>query len=105
MHVRPGRSAGYEDQVIRRAAAAALCLAVLGCPSRPKTAVYDLAERASVAELTSPRDVVIFGTPAAEPHLADGFYRERSKPGGEGFVWARADCQIAFTWTEVRPRT
>jgi len=77
---------------------APLSFFVLGCPSRPKTAIYDLAARASIAELSSPREIVLFGTPASEPHQADGFYREATRPGAEGFIWAREDCQISFTW-------
>jgi arylsulfatase A-like enzyme len=75
-----------------------------GCPSRPKTVVYDLAARAAVAELSSPREIVLFGTPAAEPHQADGFFRQATRPGAEGFIWARADCQISFTWPEAKAR-
>ena len=47
---------------------------------------------------------MLFGTPAAEPHLADGFYREPAKAGAEGFVWAREDCQISFTWPQPAAR-
>ena len=82
--------------------AGAFC--ALACPSREKKVIYDLAARATLAELSSPRETVLFGTPAAEPHLADGFYREPSKAGAEGFVWAREDCQISFTWAAPAPR-
>ena len=75
-----------------------------GCPSRPKVVVYDLAARAAIAELESERAIVLFGTPASEPHLADGFFRESARPGTEGFVWAREDCQISFTWPAPAPR-
>ena len=97
----------------RRVSLRSLCLCVsvaplsvvlFGCPSRPKTAVYDLAERASIAELRSAREIVLFGTPGAEPHLADGFFRESAKRDGEGFIWARADCQVSFHWKEPEAR-
>ena len=52
---------------------------VLGCPTAPRAVVYDLAERVPYAERWSAREVILFGTPAAEPQLADGFYRE-AKP-------------------------
>jgi arylsulfatase A-like enzyme len=81
-----------------------LAISTLACPSREKKVVYDLAARATIAELTSAREVVLFGTPAAEPHLADGFYREPAKAGAEGFVWAREDCQISFTWPQAAAR-
>ena len=54
---------------------AVLALALCGCPSAPKAVVYDLARRASVAERWSARETVLFGTPAAEPLQAEGFYR------------------------------
>jgi hypothetical protein len=52
--------------------------------------VYD-RPRLPVAERWSARDVVLFGTPAAEPHEADGFYRQAS----EGFVWAKDEAEVS----------
>jgi len=53
-----------------------------------------------VAERWSARDVVLFGTPAAEPHQAEGFYRE----AGEGFVWAREEAELSLTWPQPAAR-
>jgi len=53
-----------------------------------------------VAERWSARDVVLFGTPAAEPHEAEGFYRE----AGEGFVWARDEAELSLTWPQPAAR-
>lgn len=77
-----------------------LAAASLGCPSSHKDVVYDLARRLPVAERWSARDVVLFGTPAAEPHEADGFYRQ----AGEGFVWAKDEAELSFTWPQPSPR-
>jgi arylsulfatase A-like enzyme len=44
--------------------------------------------------------VILFGTPAAEPHEAFGFYRE----AGEGFVWARDEAELSFTWPQAAAR-
>jgi arylsulfatase A-like enzyme len=79
-------------------------LAALGCPSAPKRVVYDLAGRVTVAERWSPRDVLLFGTPAAEPHLVEGFYREAAPPKGDGFLWARGEAEVSLTWPRVEPR-
>ena len=54
-----------------------------------------------MAERWSARDVVLFGTPAAEPHEADGFYREAV---GEGFVWSREEAELSLTWPEPAAR-
>ena len=76
----------------------------LGCPSRPKVVVYDLAARVSVADRWSARDTVLFGTPAAEPQLAEGFYREAAPAEGDSFVWARGEAELSMTWPDVRDR-
>jgi arylsulfatase len=88
----------------RLAAALALAgLAGLGCPGRPKTVVYDLAARVSVAETWSADDVLRFGTPAAEPRLTDGFYREAGG-AAEPFLWSKAEAEVAFHWDTIAPR-
>jgi arylsulfatase A-like enzyme len=81
--------------------AALLASASLGCPSSPKDVVYDLARRLPVAERWSARDVVLFGTPGAEPHEADGFYREAA---GEGFVWSKDEAELSLTWPQPAAR-
>ena len=76
----------------------------LGCPGRPKRVVYDLARLAAVADRSGTRDVVVFGTPPAEPQLVDGFYREAHATEGERFAWAKAEAEIALDWPDVRNR-
>lgn len=67
--------------------------------------VYDLVERVGVAERWSSREVVLFGAPDAERHLADGFYREGGPAGSAGFVWARQECELSFSWLQRHERT
>ncbi len=83
--------------------AAALAVVVLGCPGKPTTVVYDLVARAPVAETWSAVDVLRFGTPAAEPRLVDGFYREAGG-SGEPFLWTRVEAEVAFHWEEIESR-
>jgi arylsulfatase A-like enzyme len=70
----------------------------LGCPGTPKTIAYDLAERAAVADRSCSGDVVLFGTPAAEPQLAEGFYRELAT-SGDGYVWSKAEAELVLRWS------
>lgn len=78
-------------------------LAAGGC-ARPREVVYDLAERMSVADRWSSRDVLLFGTPAAEPHQAEGFYREASAQA-ERFLWSKGESELAMQWARPEPRT
>lgn len=90
---------------LRRLAVLGLLASVaLACPSRPRVLIYDLAARAEVAELLSPREVLRFGAPAAEPHLADGFFQETAGGLSAAFVWSRIDCELSFTWPEPAAR-
>src|SRR5262249_34104311 len=70
----------------------------------PKPVVYDLARRASVAERWSARETVLFGTPAAEPQQAEGFYREAAGGAGEPFLWSKEGAEGAFAWPSVANR-
>ena len=89
----------------------ALCLGVsvvvvAGCPgSPPKVLIYDLADRLPVAERWSSREIVLFGTPAAEPHLASGFFREAGAPRGDRFAWAGREAELSMTWPSAEPRS
>jgi arylsulfatase len=60
--------------------------------------VYDLAARLPYAERWSSRTVLLFGTPAAEPHQVEGFYREAAPAEGDSFVWSRGEAEIALGW-------
>jgi arylsulfatase A-like enzyme len=83
---------------------AAVSLSCSGCPSAPKVVVYDLVSRASVAELSSSREVLRFGTPATEPYLADGFFQEAAGGLAAAYVWSRIDCELAFNWPNAVTR-
>jgi arylsulfatase A-like enzyme len=65
--------------------------------------VYDLAERVSIAEREARPDVLLFGTPAAEPRLAAGFFRW-SGGTGDRFVWARREVEVALEFEKPEPR-
>ena len=86
------------------AAVAALALAITGCRVTPKPVVYDLARRASVAERWSARETLLFGTPAAEPQQAEGFYREAAGGAGEPFLWSKEEAEVALNWPSVVAR-
>jgi len=92
----------------RRSAAVAVLIAAAVaaalCRRAPQRVVYDLAERLPVAERWSRREVLLFGTPSAEPHQAEGFYREAGSPVGDAFVWARGEAEVSLTWPQVEPR-
>lgn len=78
-------------------------LALAACDARPKVVVHDLAARVPVAERESQPEVVLFGTPAAEPYQAEGFFRWA---GGRGdrFVWARREVEVELRFTEREAR-
>jgi arylsulfatase A-like enzyme len=82
-----------------------LLLGSLSCPGRrEKVLVYDLVERLPVAELWSSRELLLFGTPGAEPHQVEGFYRESGPPTGDPFLWVREESEVSLTWAETSPR-
>ena len=88
-----------------RVAVVGLALCASGCPAAPKTLVYDLARRVGVADRWSGRDVILFGTPAADPHQAEGFYREGATPAGDGFAWATGEAELSLSFPRVAART
>ncbi len=90
--------------LLRAAAGATLVLPLLGCPSPPKEVAYDLARRAGVAERWSTGEVLLFGTPAAEPQQAEGFYREAGGGTGDPFLWTKGEAEVALRWSSVAPR-
>ena len=82
----------------------ALAVLLGGCPDTPREVVYDLAARTTAAERWSSREVVLFGTPAAEPYQSDGFYREAPAAVGDTFVWSKAECEVALRFDLVAAR-
>jgi hypothetical protein len=74
------------------------------CASKPKAVVLDLAQRVGVAERWSQGEMVLFGSPAAEPHLVSGFFREAEVNPASPFVWAGQDAELSFTWAQPAPR-
>jgi arylsulfatase A-like enzyme len=76
----------------------------LGCQGKPKTLVYDLARRTTVADRWSARAVVLFGTPSAEPSQAEGFHREAGGAEGDTFVWSKGEAEVSLTWPGVEAR-
>jgi arylsulfatase A-like enzyme len=66
---------------------------------------YDLAGRFAIADRWSSRQVLLFGTPSAEPHQAEGFYREAASGGGDTFLWARGEAEVSLAFADVLPRT
>jgi len=91
-------------RTVRAAGLGVALLLALGCPGRPKGVVYDLAARVAVAETWSATDVLLFGTPAAEPRLVDGFHREAGGEQGDPFLWSKGEAEVAFQWDRVEPR-
>jgi arylsulfatase A-like enzyme len=89
----------FKVLVVAGAAAASL-----GCPRVPLEVVYDLAERLPYAERWSSRTVLLFGTPAAEPQQAEGFYREAAPAEGDPFVWSKGEAEISLTWPSPQAR-
>jgi arylsulfatase len=87
-----------------RTAVALTALLSGACGGGPKAVVYDLAARIPVAETWSAEDVLRFGTPAAEPRLTEGFYRETGGGLAEPFLWSKDETEVAFQWSEVRAR-
>ncbi len=78
-------------------------LLLSGCPGGPKDVVYDLARRAPTGERWSAPEVLLFGTPAAEPFVPAGFYRDAGT-GGEPFLWGRGEAEVALRFDLVSPR-
>jgi arylsulfatase A-like enzyme len=68
------------------------------CGRAPRRVVLDLAQRVGVAERWSGHEMILCGSPAAEPHLASGFFREAKVDPGSPFVWAGAEAELSFTW-------
>jgi arylsulfatase A-like enzyme len=73
------------------------------CKERNLSVAYDLAGRAPVAERWSARQVLLFGAPATERYLPEGFYREAGT-AGEPFLWAKGEAEVDIPLETVEPR-
>jgi arylsulfatase A-like enzyme len=82
-----------------------LAAAGAACTPTPPELAYDLAERIAVADRWSSRQVLLFGTPSAEPHQAEGFYREAGSGGGDTFLWARGEAEVSLAFSQIAPRS
>jgi arylsulfatase A-like enzyme len=85
-----------------------LCTLAVGfllssCPSTPKEVVYDLAARTLVADRWADVDVLLFGIPAAQPALIEGFHRE-ARVDGEPFQWSKREAALSLHFEDVVPR-
>ena len=102
----PGR-AGRLPRVVAGILAAGVLVAVVlfvRRSSAPKELAYDLARRAGIAERWSAGDILLFGTPAADPLLTEGFYREAGGGAGDPFLWAKSEAEVALSWAAAVPR-
>jgi arylsulfatase A-like enzyme len=82
-----------------------VCLVALGCPRAPLAVVYDLAARLPIADRWSSRQVLLFGTPSAEPHQAEGFYREASSGPGDPFLWSKGEAEVSLVFDAPAARS
>lgn len=76
-----------------------------GCQRVSKIVVVDLAQRVGVAERWCGREMILFGTPAAEPNLASGFFREAEVDPGNPFIWTGGEAEISLSWPSPAPRS
>ncbi|HEY7511451.1 MAG TPA: sulfatase-like hydrolase/transferase [Vicinamibacteria bacterium] len=85
-------------------AVVALGVASFACGGGDKTVVYDLARRVGIADRWSAREVILFGTAAAEPHQVDGFHREAATPAGDAFTWTKGHAELSLSFAQAAPR-
>jgi arylsulfatase A-like enzyme len=74
---------------------------VRSCRGRSEAVTLELAPRAWLADRSSSRETVLFGTPGAERYLASGFHWETD---GTAFAWSAQECALRFEWERRQPR-
>lgn len=84
-------------------ATAGAALALIGCARHEPRLALDLARRAPVAELRTPWDVLLLGTPQAEPRQAAGLLSEASLHG-DAAAAAERESELVLRWPEPAPR-
>lgn len=78
--------------------------ALTACSRQAKVVHQDLVERAFSADRRFPYELVLFGTPVAEPYEAAGFVRVSARPAGDTHVWAEREADLFLSWRELAPR-
>jgi arylsulfatase A-like enzyme len=81
-----------------------MLLATAGCSRAAKVVHQDLVERASSAERRFPYELLLFGTPVAEPYEKAGFVRERGRAAGDRHMWAEREARLALSWPKRAAR-
>jgi arylsulfatase A-like enzyme len=91
-----------------RRALAALGLLGLACGacrrSEPAGVALDLAATAAAADREGPRALILFGTPAALPHQAEGFLLPAEPAAREPFAYARRQAALRLDLGTAAPR-
>ena len=87
----------------RRLVSVLAALAAGACARPAKVPIDDLARRAPLADRQSAWEIVLFGTPQAEPYEVQGFLR--TPPGaGDSLAWAQREADVRLTWAVAAPR-
>jgi arylsulfatase len=89
---------------MKRRLAVAVGVVTVACGGGRKAVVHDLAALAGVAERWSRHEVILFGTPAAQPHQVEGFHAEAATGDAEPFAWTKREALLSLTWPEARDR-
>jgi arylsulfatase A-like enzyme len=84
--------------VARRPAAVVLALAAGACAGDTRVPVDDLARRAPLADRQSVWEIVLFGTPQAEPSEMRGFVRTPAV-AGDSLSSAEREAEVRLRWT------
>ena len=71
---------------------------------RPRSVVYDLADRLPFSARSGARAVILFGWPDAEPALVGGFGGDPEWRGRERFLWVRQGATIKVPVNDRRDR-
>ena len=74
-----------------------VALAAGACARDARVHVDDLAARAPLADRQSAWEIVLFGTPQAEPMQARGFVR--TPGGGDSHASAQREVEVRLSWT------
>ncbi|HEY2944257.1 MAG TPA: hypothetical protein VGN09_17620, partial [Vicinamibacteria bacterium] len=87
----------------RRRVLLLLALATGACAGDARVPLDDLARRAPLADRQSAWDIVLFGTPQAEPVEVRGFVRTPPGPG-DSLASALNEADVRLAWTAPASR-